>query len=119
MQFSTKVYDTLKWFVQILMPAFITFYTALSGLWNLSHVVEVTGTLAAITTFFGVLLGLSSAAYKATNVPNAGTVQQLGSDSNGMPHMAVTFHGNPAELAAGSKTMTFQVQPPPPPTPQD
>lgn len=120
MQFSTKVYDTLKWFVQILMPAFITFYATLSDLWDFPNVVQVIGTLAAVTTFFGILLGLSSASYKATNAPNAGTVQQLGADPDtGMPHMAVTFNGDPSELAASNRTLTFKVAPPPPPPAQN
>lgn len=61
---SNKVYDILKWVVMIVLPAISTLYFALSGIWGWPYAEEVVGTIAAVTTFLGALLGISSAQYK-------------------------------------------------------
>lgn len=63
MVFSNKVYDILKWVAQILLPALATLYFALAKVWNLPYSEQVVGTITAIDTFLGVILGLSSKAY--------------------------------------------------------
>ena len=63
MKFTNKTYDTLKWVAQYLLPALGTLYFALSGIWGLPYGEEVVGTVTALDTFLGILLGLSSAAY--------------------------------------------------------
>jgi hypothetical protein len=60
---SNKVYDILKWIAQILIPAIATLYFSLAGIWNFPYPEEVVGTLTAIDTFLGVLLGISSYNY--------------------------------------------------------
>lgn len=63
MVFSDKLYDKLKWIAQYLLPALGTLYFALSGIWGLPYGEQVVGTITAIDTFLGVLLGISSANY--------------------------------------------------------
>ena len=63
MKISNKTYDMLKWAAQYLFPAAGTLYFALAGIWNLPYREEVVGTITAIDTFLGVLLGFSSAQY--------------------------------------------------------
>lgn len=60
---SNKTYDVLKWITRYLLPASATLYFALSGIWGLPYGEEVVGTLAAITAFLGVILGISTAQY--------------------------------------------------------
>jgi len=60
---SNKTYDLLKWIAQYLLPASATLYFALSGIWGLPYGEEVVGTLAALTAFLGVILGISTAQY--------------------------------------------------------
>lgn len=64
MKLSNKVYDILKWIALYLLPAMGTLYFALSGIWGLPYGEQVVGTITAADTFLGVLLGISSAAYK-------------------------------------------------------
>lgn len=64
MKLSNKVYDILKWIALYLLPALGTLYFALSGIWGLPYGEQVVGTITAADTFLGVLLGISSAAYK-------------------------------------------------------
>lgn len=62
---SNKVYDILKWIALVVLPAIGTLYFALSGIWGLPHGEQVVGTITAIDTFLGVLLGISSENYKS------------------------------------------------------
>lgn len=73
MTLSNKVYDTLKWISQILLPGLGTLYFAISGIWGLPYCEQVVGTLSAITVFIGMLLGLSAAKY-----PGDGTIKMQG-----------------------------------------
>lgn len=63
MKISNKTYDTLKWIAQLLLPALGTLYFALASTWGLPYADQVVGTITAIDTFLGVILGLSSAQY--------------------------------------------------------
>lgn len=60
---SDNVYDSLKALVQIILPATATLYFALAGIWGLPYGEQVVGTIAAITTFLGVCLGISKHNY--------------------------------------------------------
>lgn len=61
---NSKVYDWLKMFAQVILPAIITLYAALGKIWNWDLVAEVTATLAAIDAFLGAILQISSNNYK-------------------------------------------------------
>ena len=61
---SNKVYDVLKWIAMVCLPAIATLYLALSGIWGWPYGEEIVGTITAIDTCLGVLLGISSAQYK-------------------------------------------------------
>ena len=63
MIFSNKTYDILKWIAMYLIPAAGTLYFALANIWNLPYGEEVVGTLPAVDTFLGVLLGISTNQY--------------------------------------------------------
>ena len=63
MKMSNKVYDVLKWIAMYLLPALGTLYFALSGIWGLPYGEEIVGTVTAIDTCLGVVLGISSAMY--------------------------------------------------------
>ena len=61
---SNKVYDILKWIAMYLLPAAGTLYFALAGIWGLPYGEQIVGTITAVDTFLGVLLGISTAQYK-------------------------------------------------------
>lgn len=67
MMISNKTYDILKWIAQYLLPALGTLYFALSGIWGLPYGEQVVGTITAVDTFLGVILGISTAAYNKQN----------------------------------------------------
>ena len=63
MVFPDKVYDVLKWIALYLLPALGTLYFALSGIWGFPYGEQVVGTITAVDTFIGVLLGISTVNY--------------------------------------------------------
>lgn len=72
--FSNNVYNKLKWFVSIVLPAFSSLYFGLSEIYNWPNATQVVGTLALVTTFLGVLLGISSKSYNTSDAPYDGQI---------------------------------------------
>lgn len=68
---SNKVYDILKIIAQIVLPACGTLYAALAGIWGLPYAEQIVGTIAAIDTFLGTILQISSYKYKKESEQNA------------------------------------------------
>ena len=60
---SNKLYDTLKWIAMYLLPALGTLYFAIASIWGLPYGEQIVGTITAIDTFLGVILGISTAQY--------------------------------------------------------
>ena len=67
MTMSNKFYDIMKWIAMVVIPALGTLYFALAGIWGWPYGEQVVGTLTAIDTFIGIVLGISSAQYKKSN----------------------------------------------------
>lgn len=67
MKLSNKVYDVLKWIALYFLPALGTLYFALSGIWNFPYGEQIVGTITAVDTFVGVLLGISTNTYNKQN----------------------------------------------------
>lgn len=63
MKITNKSYDVIKWIVAIVIPALITLYSTLGGIWNFPLVREITASLAAIDVFLGVIMKISSSSY--------------------------------------------------------
>lgn len=60
---SNRTYDILKWVALVFLPALGTLYFALAGIWNFPYGEQIVGTITALDTFLGVLLGVSSMKY--------------------------------------------------------
>ena len=71
---SNKLYDILKFCALILFPAFATLYFTLSGIWDLPNPEGVVGTIVAIDTFLGVILGISTNSYNKSDARYDGDV---------------------------------------------
>ena len=66
---SNKAYDILKWVAQLLLPAVGTLYFAVANIWGLPYGEEIVGTITAIDTFLGVILGISAVRYNGADAP--------------------------------------------------
>lgn len=74
MELSNKTYDILKWIAQYLLPASGTLYFALSTIWGLPYGEQVVGTITAIDTFLGIILGINTKSYKSSTNFGDGTL---------------------------------------------
>lgn len=106
--FSGKVYDRLKWVTMIVLPALGTFYFAIAGVWGLPNPEAVVATNMALVTLLGVVLGVSTKAYNASDAPFDGVIE-IAEDENGTKRFNLNLDGDPLEL--GDKPqVTFRVQ---------
>lgn len=103
MVLSNKVYDTLKWIAQYLLPALATLWIALAKVWGLPYGTEIGATISAIDLFLGAILGISSHNYQGdgTMVVNSTNPEK--------DLYSLEVAGNVADLA-DKKTITFVVK---------
>lgn len=60
---DSKVYDIFKWVVTVGLPALTMLWMALANIWGFPYAEAIGATLAAINTFLGALIGISSIRY--------------------------------------------------------
>jgi Putative phage holin Dp-1 len=75
MIFSDKVHKYGKFIAQIALPAVGTLYFALAGIWSLPFPEKVLGTIIAVDTFLGVLLGISTNQYRKSDAAYDGVIK--------------------------------------------
>lgn len=100
-----KLYDRLKWFAQICLPALGTLYFTLAGIWGLGSGDEVVGTIMAIDLFLGVLLGISQINY---NKQIAEGLMKVEKTVTGGHNFSLELHSDPEELPS-KKEARFKV----------
>lgn len=64
---DNKVYEILKWLALIALPALATLVSVILPLWNVvdeGTTTAIVGTITAISTFLGTLLGVSTMKYR-------------------------------------------------------
>lgn len=68
MVLNSKVYDILKWLVQIVLPAIGACYAALAALWGFPYAEQVVGSISAICVLLGACLRISNSNYDGDGV---------------------------------------------------
>ena len=63
LELTNKTYDVLKTIALIWLPALGTLYFSLAGIWVLPYPEQVVGTITAVDTFLGAVLGIAAASY--------------------------------------------------------
>lgn len=66
MKMNNKTYDALKFIAMYVLPGLGTLYFTLAGIWGLPYGEQIVGTITAIDTFLGIILGISTAQYHKT-----------------------------------------------------
>lgn len=74
MTLNNRLYDVLKKIAQIYLPAAGTLYAALAVIWGLPAVEQVGGTVLAVDTFLGIILGISSSSYNSSGAKYDGQI---------------------------------------------
>jgi uncharacterized membrane protein AbrB (regulator of aidB expression) len=68
-----KVYDILKWFTLVVLPALGAAYFGLAGIWALPMAGEIAATVVVAEVLLGSLLGISSARFFAAQAAGGET----------------------------------------------
>lgn len=61
---SNKLFDTLRFWQTVLLPAVGTLYFALADIWGLPYAPQVVGTITALTAFLGAFVEYKRQTYK-------------------------------------------------------
>ena len=59
-----KVNDILKWVALVGLPALTALWLTLANIWGFPYAEAIGATMAAVTTFLGAILGISSIQYQ-------------------------------------------------------
>lgn len=94
---NNKLYDFVKRLVQVILPAASALYFGLASIWDLPAADKVVGTIAVITTFLGVSLGISHTAYKSSGAAFDGDMS-VTTTEEGNKLFSLELKGDPAEL---------------------
>lgn len=68
MQLPSKVYDFLKWFCLIALPALSVLIAVVFKVWDIPYSIQITTTINAIAVFIGSLIGVSQINYSKSNI---------------------------------------------------
>lgn len=103
---SNQSYDQLKRLVTLVLPAIGAFYFALAGIWGLPAAEQVVGTVAALTTFFGVVLNVSGRSYNNSDEKYDGQLNVV--ETEGSKVMQLELNAGP-EVLEQQKEVSFRV----------
>lgn len=105
---SNGTYDFLKWIATYALPGLGTLYFALAQIWGLPYGEQIVGTITALDTFLGVLLGISSVGYEKSKKDGDGELLIDTSDpSKDVYRLQLT---NPVEVLKSQREVTFKVR---------
>ena len=108
--FSEKWYLRLKWATMVFLPALATLYFTLGSIWNFPAIEEVMGTITALATFFGVMLGISTRAYNNSEAKYGGLIDVNVNDLGDKTY-TLALNSDPEQIDS-MKEVTFKVSPP-------
>lgn len=103
---NNKLYDFLKYLALIALPALGTLYFTLAGIWNLPAAEQVVGSIVAIDTFLGVLLGISSTKYNSATAKGTLAVHETGDKKT----FSLELDGDPEYELQGKDQVVFRVK---------
>lgn len=80
MKLKNSVYDFLKWFALVAIPAVEGFWLTIGKVWDFPYLTEIGTTIAAVGIFIAALIGVSTVAYRkegATNMFNEDLLKDM------------------------------------------
>ena len=104
---SDKTYNKLRIFVEILLPALSTLYFTLAQIWGLPNPEKIVGTIAAITTFLGLLLRSARKSYDKSDAKYDGHLNVT--EEDGKKKFSLDLMSDPEKLV-DKKDILFKVK---------
>lgn len=108
---SDKLYNILKHAAAIGLPALSALYYTVAQIWNIPDTKEVMGTIAAVNTFIGALVGVSYVKYNNSGAKYVGALEV--SDTGTKKVFSLNLNSDPQDIEQMSEA-TFKVMPAPP-----
>lgn len=71
---SGRTYDSLRYFVQYILPGSGTLYFTIASIWGLPYAEKIVGTLAAVALFLSLIIGISKRSYNASEAKYDGAL---------------------------------------------
>ncbi len=109
---TNKTYNIMKSVALIWLPAFGTFYFAIGDIWGIPYASQVVGSITALDTFLGAILGLASKMYSP---PVDGQLEVDDSDPDSATIANFTLATSPRDAIRKDKIVFKVVRPGPPP----
>lgn len=103
-----KAYEAIKWTTQIVLPASGSLYFGLSQTWGFPNGEAVVGTITLLTTFLGVILGLSNHGYKRSDARFDGDIDITETEHS--TQYSLNLNEPPENLSTRSE-VTFKITP--------
>jgi hypothetical protein len=105
---SGRTYDIFVWAVKIVLPAFGTFYFAISSIWGIAGGEKVIGTISALCLFLGIILQISNKSYDASGVKYQGDLVVKTDPETGAETQSLSLNA-PFSVLAQSGDITLKV----------
>lgn len=71
MRISNNMYNFLKWFALVAIPAFEAFWLTVGKVWSFPYLTEIGTTIAAVGLLIAALIGVSTKGYRNLEEENA------------------------------------------------
>lgn len=104
--FTNALYDKLKFFALVILPALGALYFGLAQIWGLPKAEEVVGTVTVVDTFLGVVLKLSTRAYNKSDARYDGTLDVTETEDG--KEFMLNLNSDPYDLP-GKHSVEFKV----------
>lgn len=108
---SNEVYDTLKKIAQIWLPAAGTLYFTIAQIWGLPGAEQVVGTIVAVDTFLGIVLGFSTKTYNASEAKYDGQIHVAEHPETGQKVATMELTKDVTGKLENEKSILFKVNP--------
>lgn len=107
---SSKMYDALKQAVTLVLPAMGALYVTLASLWDLPNPEVIAGILAALATFGGILMKVSTKSWNNSQNRFDGELIMTGYDSDtGIPDLRLRIVKDPNQLMSNGTVLLRSV----------
>jgi len=107
---SNSVYDVLKHVAQIYLPAAGTLYFTIAQIWGLPGAEEVVGTIVAVDTFLGIVLGFSTKTYNESDAKYDGQIH-VQESPEGQKIATMELNRDVTNKLENQKSIRFKVNP--------
>lgn len=104
---NDKAYMTAKYLVQIGLPAVATAYFAIAQIWGLSHPEQIVGTITALNTGLGLLLGINTKIYNNSDAKYDGVIKV--DETEDKKVFTMDLQGKDPEEIVNKPEVTFKV----------